>query len=113
METLENLVDIDREKIIKEVFWILNFINPELWNTLSHNINIWSTKELHQIWSFLQTGDLSPLYLFIEDKKNEYLDLVSQLKRNQRLASLETIKLSESFELKKEKQEIENIEFNF
>ena len=50
---------------------------------------------------------------FLEDKKNEYLDIIQSLKIKKRYANLNSIKLQERLEKEKQKNEIENIDFNF
>jgi hypothetical protein len=46
---------LSRNEIIKEVFYILSFVDSKLSDMLTNNINIWSTKELSQILEFLKT----------------------------------------------------------
>lgn len=104
---------LNRDETIKEVFNILSFVDSKLSDMLTNNINIWSTKELSQILEFLKTWDLKPIYDFLEDKKQEYLSMISEIKWKKRLSNLNDIKIREKLELEQEKQDLENIDFNF
>lgn len=112
-DIMPNLEQQNRDEIIKEVFNILSFVDSKLSDMLTSNINIWSTKELSQILEFIKTWSLKPIYDFLEDKKQEYLTMISEIKWKKRLSNLNDIKMREKLELEEEKEEIENIEFNF
>jgi hypothetical protein len=62
---------------------------------------------------FLNTGNLESIYDFLEDKKNEYLDIIQNIKIKKRYANLNSIRLLERLESEKIKEEIEIIDFNF
>lgn len=110
---MPDIEQINRDETIKEVFNILIFVDSKLSDMLKSNINIWSTKELSQILAFLKTWDLKPIYDFLEDKKQEYLQMISEIKWKKRLSNLNDIRLREKLELEQEKQDLENIDFNF
>lgn len=104
---------MEKQKLEQKIIWILQYINSPRLSIISWNLYLFSTWELLQILNFLNTGNLESIYDFLEDKKNEYLDIIQNLKIKKRYANLNSIKLEERLELEKTKQEIEIIDFNF
>lgn len=104
---------MEKEKLEQKILWILQHIDSPVLQMLVKNLNLFSSLELHQIVNFLQTGNLQSIYDFLEDKKNEYLDIINTLKIKKRYANLNSIKLQERLETEKQKEEIEFMDFNF
>lgn len=104
---------MEKQKLEQKIIWILQYIDSPRLSIVRWNLHIFSTWELLQILNFLNTGNLESIYDFLEDKKNEYLDIIQNLKIKKRYANLNSIKLEERLELEKTKQEIEVIDFNF
>ena len=104
---------MEKDIIAQRIKKILNYINHTITNVLEKNLRIFDLKELTQIYNFLETWSLNSLEQFLENKKNEYLKLIQSIKLKKRVSKLENIKKQELEEKTKEKQELENINFNF
>lgn len=104
---------MNREQIEQKILYILRYINHPITEKLEINLSLFSLIELSQIQDFLETWNLNPIYDFLEDKKEEYLDIINSLKIKKRYANLNGIKIKERLEKEKENKEIELIDFNF
>lgn len=97
----------------KRILEILDMINHPIKSQIEQNITLFSNKELFQIAEYLESWSLNTIYQFLEDKKQEYIDLINELKLRKRYVKLEWIKKDEQHERLEEFEEIEKIEFNF
>lgn len=104
---------MEKQKLEHKIISILQYIDSPKLSIIRWNLHLFSTWELLQILNFLNTGKIEFIYDFLEDKKNEYLDIIHNLKIKKRYANLNSIKLLERLESEKTKEEIEIIDFNF
>jgi len=102
----------DRKAIIPRIIKILEIINHPIKTQLEQSITLFSAKELFQIAQFLETGNLNTIDQFIEDKKQEYIDLINKIKIEKKLKNISYIKKIERRDSLIEKQELLKINFN-
>jgi len=100
-----------RNKLEQRILWILKNINHPITSQIQSSLSLFSVNELSQIWEFLETGSLNPIYNFLEDKKQAYLKIINNLKIQERYAKLQDVKIKERLETEEEKMEL--IDFNF
>lgn len=110
MQKFDNMIAL-RLQLEKRILQILEYINHPLKSQIEQNLGLFSVKELSQIWEYLETGSLNPIYKFFEDKKQEYLDIINSIKMKEKFKILKDVKVKERLE--SEKEDIELIEFNF
>lgn len=103
----------DRRANIYRILQILDIINHPIKAQLEQNITLFSNKELFQVIKFLETGQLKTIDDFLEDKKQEYVDLINNLKLEKRYKKLKNIKEAEKLETKWEKLELLETNFNY
>jgi hypothetical protein len=100
----------EREELEKKIIEILRSLgDSELLWLFEWKVNTFSTRELEQIYDFLNTWWIASIYKFLEEKIKEYVGLLQELK-NIRIVKKKLAKLEEeSREQKKEEEEVEEL----
>lgn len=104
---------LDRLSNISRILQILEITNYPIKVLLEQNIILFSNKELFQVIKYLETGELLPINQFLDDKIQEYIDLINELKTEKAKLRLKNIKEKEESEIKLEKEELSKIDFNY
>jgi hypothetical protein len=100
----------EREELQKKIFELLHSSkNEELLWLFEQKVDTFSTKELEQIYNFLDAWEVASIYKFLEEKIKEYTRLLQELKNikiiKKKVKSLE----EERTEQKKEEEEVEQL----
>lgn len=84
---------------------ILTSINHPLTKKLKDNIHLFSIIELSQIYNFLKTWNLNPIYNFFEEKKKEMLEMIETIKLKKWKYKLDKMRIQEKLETENENPE--------
>lgn len=104
---------MDRIILEQSILKILKSINHPVSDKLESNLNLFSIIELSQIYEYLQTWSLNPIYDFFQKKKKDMIEIINTIKLKKWIDNLSSIKLKEKLELEQENQENEEILLNF
>lgn len=85
------------EEKIKEAI----YKKPYLQN-FAEKIELFSTRELYILLPFFSSWDLNAINTFILEKKQEYLELVANIKRKKNFEKLNLLKIEEKLKIKEE-----------
>lgn len=100
----------NREQIEKRIFEILEYIDKDKRiKSLFINIKLFSTKELFQLLNFLETWEYKSLYILLDKKIEEYLNIIKRIKQIKIWKKVTSFKEVELEERKKESVFLENI----
>lgn len=103
----------DRKYIENRILDILIYTKSPLVDNFKTNLEKFNLTELIQIRNYLETWNLESIIYFFEDKKQEYIEILSSIKNIKKEKKIKTIKLEEQSFQEVNKKEIENINFDF
>jgi hypothetical protein len=92
----------NRKEIEERILQIISYIDQnKMLTPLAWSLKLFSLEELLQLKIFLETWDYKPIYLLLDSKIKEYLNLIEEIKQIKIWDKMKIIK-------EKEKEEIQN-----
>jgi len=85
---------IDLDKILQPIVW---------------SLKLFTTEELLQLEKFLETWDYKPIYLLLDKKIKEYMQVMEEIKQIRIWNKMKTVKQKEFEERKQEQVWLENM----
>jgi len=94
---------VSRKQVEERILQIISYIDQEKTiKPLVWSLKLFSLEELLQLQEFLETGDYKPIYLLVDKKIKEYLEVMQKLKQIQVWKKMKEIKKQEQQEYKQE-----------
>ena len=100
----------NREKIEERILQIISYIDQDkMLQPLVWSIKLFSLEELLQLKDFLENWDYKPIYMLIDKKMKEYLNIIEEIKQIKLWKKMKKIKQKEENENKNEQINIDTL----
>ena len=104
----------NRKEIEKRIFHIISYIDQEkTLKPLIWSIKLFSLEELLQFLEFLETWDYKPIYLLLDKKIKEYINITKEIKQIKINNKIQKIKNNEVLEKEEEEKHLEKLLLTF
>ncbi len=99
-----------RKQIEERILQIISYINQEkTLEPLIWSLKLFSLEELLKLKEFLENWNYKPIYILLDKKIKEYLDIMKQIKQIKIENKMKNIKKQEEKEDKLEQINIDNL----
>ncbi len=100
----------NREKIEERILQIISYIDQDkMLQPLVWSIKLFSLEELLQLKDFLESWDYKPIYILLDKKIKEYLNIMEEIKQIKLWEKMKKIKQKEEDENKNEQINIDTL----
>jgi len=100
----------NRKEIEDRILHIISYIDQDkMLQPLKWTIKLFSLEELLQLKDFLETWDYKPIYILLDNKIKEYLEINEEIKQIRIWSKMWIVKEEENKEKKEEEIELENM----
>ena len=100
----------NRKEIEDRVLQIISYIDQDkMLQPLVWSIKLFETEELSQLKDFLETWDYKPIYILLDNKIKQYLEVIEKIKQFKIWNKMKEIKKKEVDERKEERLRLENM----
>ena len=100
----------NRKEIEDRVLQIISYIDQEkMLQPLVWSIKLFATEELLQLKDFLETWDYKPIYILLDNKIKEYLEVLEEIKQIKIWYKMKKVKDNEKNERKEEELGLESM----
>ena len=100
----------NRKEIEDRVLHIISYIDQDkMLQPLVWSIKLFEMEELLQLKDFLETWNYKPIYILLDNKIKEYLEVIEKIKQIKIWYKMEKVKKKELYERKEEEQGLENM----
>jgi len=100
----------NRKDIEDRILHIISYIDfDKMLQPLVWSLKLFSTEELLQLLDFLETWDYKPIYLLLDKKIKQYLEIMEEIKQIRIWNNMEKVKQKEQQEIKEDSLVLENM----
>ena len=100
----------NRKEIEDRVLQIISYIDQDkMLQPLVWSIKLFEMEELLQLKDFLETWNYKPIYILLDNKIKEYLEVIEKIKQIKIWYKMKKVKDNEKNERKEEEQGLENM----
>ena len=100
----------NRKEIEERILHIISYIDLDnMLQPLVWSLKLFSTEELLQLKDFLETWNYKPIYLLLDKKIKEYLQIMEEIKQMKIWDKMKTVKQKEFEEREQEQVWLENM----
>jgi DNA polymerase III delta prime subunit len=98
----------NRKEIEERILHIISYIDQnKMLTPLVWSIKLFSLEELLQLKEFLEKWDYKPIYLLLDSKIKEYLNVIEEIKQIKIWEKLKKVKEKEKEEIQQEQLDID------
>ena len=100
----------NRKEIEDRILHIISYIDLDsMLQPLIWSLKLFTLEELLQLKIFLETWDYKPIYLLLDKKIKEYLEVIQEIKQIKIWNKMKQVNLTEKEERKQEQVWLENM----
>ena len=100
----------NRKEIEERILHIISYIDLDnMLQPLVWSLKLFSTEELLQLKNFLETWDYKPIYLLLDKKIKEYMQVMEEIKQIKIWDKMKNVKQKEFEEREQEQVWLENM----
>ena len=101
---------VERKQIEDRILQIIAYIDHDkMLQPLVGSLKLFSTEELLQLLDFLETWDYKPIYILLDKKIKEYLEIMKEIKQIKIWEKIKDFKEEEEEERKEDSLVLDNM----